>query len=125
MLRRFLAYGVLGFATEAVFTVAARRTKLPHPAMLPLYGLAAPLFPPVRERLRDVSVPLRAAAYGVAIIAVEYAVGRALRRAFGAAPWDYSHARFHLDGVTRLDYLPLWALYGLVLERVHDRLEDG
>ena len=38
------------------------------------------------------------------------------------APWDYSHARRHLHGLIRLDYLPLWAGAGLALEPVHDRL---
>lgn len=116
MLRRVLAYGLLGVLTEFAFTIAARRPKLPHPVMLPLYGLAAPLFPPVRERVRAAPLPLRAATYGIATVAVEYALGRALRRAFGSAPWDYSHARWNVDGLTRLDYLPLWALYGLALE---------
>ena len=42
---------------------------------------------------------------------------RAERRAVG-----YSHARFHIHGLTRLDCVPLWAAYGLALERVHDLL---
>jgi len=39
-----------------------------------------------------------------------------------AVPWDYSHARLGIDGLVRLDYLPLWAAYGLGLERLHDLL---
>ncbi len=124
MLARVLAYGVLGYATEFAFTVAAGRPKLPSLWMLPLYGLAAPLFPQVRERVRRRPVVARAPAYGLAFIAVEYASGRALRRAFGAAPWSYEGARFAIDGVTRLDYLPLWALYGLALEPFDDRVAE-
>jgi hypothetical protein len=115
-------YGALGCATEFAFTIAARRPKLPSPWMLPLYGLAAPLFPPVRDAMRDGPLIVRALAYGLAIIATEYATGRLLRRAFGAAPWSYEGARFAVDGVTRLDYLPFWALYGLGLEALEDRV---
>ncbi len=120
MLRRFVLYGALGFATETAFTIAARRPKLPHPATLAVYGLAAPLLPPLADRLHGSALPLRACAYAVGIAAVEYLAGCVLRRAFGAAPWDYSHARWNVDGLTRLDYLPLWALYGLFLERVDE-----
>lgn len=122
MLSRVLAYGAVGWMTELAFTVVAGRPKLPSPWMLPLYGLAAPLFPSVRDRVRGMPVLLRAVAYGAALIAAEYAAGRLLRRAFGAAPWDYSGARWSVHGATRLDYFPLWALYGVALERVDDRL---
>ena len=90
--------------------------------MLPVYGLAQPLFEPAHERLRGRGLPARAGAYAMGCAAVEYLSGRALRRLRGAAPWDYSHARLHLDGLVRADYLPLWAAYGLALERLHDRL---
>ena len=43
-------------------------------------------------------------------------------RTLGRAPWDYSYARRHVDGLVRPDFLPLWALYGLALERLHDAL---
>ena len=33
-------------------------------------------------------------------------------------PWDYSRAPYHLQGVIRLDYAPVWFLVGLFYERV-------
>jgi len=48
-----------------------------------------------------------------------------LRLALGEAPWDYSHARWNLHGLVRAEYVPLWALAGLGLERVHDALTRG
>lgn len=91
--------------------------------MLPVYGLAQPLFEPFHDAARGrLPAPVRAAAYGVGFLAVEYATGRALRRALGAAPWDYSGARGNVDGLIRLDYFLVWAAAGLALERVHDRL---
>lgn len=65
----------------------------------------------------------RAAVYGLGILGVEYVSGRVLRRLTGSAPWDYGDARLAIGGgLVRLDYLPLWAAFGLGLERVHDRL---
>ena len=88
--------------------------------MFPVYALAGPLFEPVHERLRPRPALVRAAAYGAGITAVEYTSGRALRRLRGAAPWDYSHARVNYDGLVRADYVPVWAVFGLGLERLHD-----
>lgn len=90
--------------------------------MLPVYALAQPLFEPAHDRLRHRRAPIRAGAYAAGLTAVEYAAGRTLRAIREDAPWDYSHARFNLDGLVRADYLPLWAFYGLALERLHDRL---
>ena len=89
---------------------------------MPVYGLAQPLFEPVHDRIRQRPLILRAALYSGGILAVEYASGRVLRRLVGHAPWDYSRALFGIGGLVRLDYLPLWAAYGLFLERLHDVL---
>jgi hypothetical protein len=120
-LHRAVVYGVAGLATELGFT-GLRRAPQTSLWLLPVYGLAAPLFEPVHNRLRSRRLRIRALAYGIGFPAVEYASGRLLRRLRGAAPWDYSHAQLNYDGLTRADYVPLWALYGLALERVHDRL---
>jgi len=91
--------------------------------MFPIYGLLQPLYEPLHDAMRErVPAPARAAVYGVLIMVVEYGTGRAIRRLVGEAPWDYTTARRHIDGLVRLDYFPLWALAGLALERVHDRL---
>ena len=60
--------------------------------------------------------------YGAGVLGVEYASGRLLRRLVGRVPWDYGDARFGVDGLVRLDYVPLWAAFGLGLERFHDLL---
>jgi hypothetical protein len=92
--------------------------------MFPIYGLAAFLFEPVHDSVRNRSWWQRAAAYSVGIMGVEYLSGTALRRVVGVVPWDYSgHGRFVLPGgATRLDYAPVWALAGLGLERLHDAM---
>lgn len=128
---RFVVYGALGWCAEVVFTgvtnlVRERDPRLPGTTslwMLPIYGLARPLFEPAHDLLRDrLPAPARAGIYAAGFMTVEYATGRLLRALVGRAPWDYSHARLSVDGLTRLDYAPLWAAAGLALERVHDRL---
>jgi hypothetical protein len=127
--RRFAAYAVLGWCVDFAFNHAlARRRRQPllemrtSAWMLPLYGLIQPLYEPAHDVLRGRSWVLRGAVYGAGFMAVEYASGRVLRRLLGEAPWDYSHARYHLHGLVRADYFPLWAAAGLMLEPVHDRL---
>jgi uncharacterized membrane protein len=127
-LGRFLAYASLGWSVDACFTAlhSVHRTGGPKRSSLwnlPVYGLAQPLFEPVHDALRGrASTPARGLAYGVGILGVEYVAGRLLRRALGEAPWDYSYARRNVSGLARPDFLPLWGLYGLALEPLHDAL---
>jgi uncharacterized membrane protein len=125
---RIAMYAAVGWGVDACFTAVnslrrtgrARRSSLWN---LPVYGLAQPLFEPVHDALRErARAPARAAIYGVGILGVEYATGRLLRRVLGAAPWDYSYASRHVDGLVRPDFLPLWGVFGLALERLHDAL---
>src|SRR2546423_2567282 len=125
---RSLSYASIGWCVDACFTAlhSLRRTGRARRSSFwnaPVYALAQPLFEPVHDALRDrASPPVRATIYGVGILGVEYAAGRVLRRALGAAPWDYSYTRRSIHGLVRPDFLPLWAAFGLGLERAHDLL---
>ncbi len=127
---RFAVYGLIGWCAEVLFTGVHDffRTRDPRLMsrtsiwMFPVYGLMQPLYEPVHDAVRDWPLPVRATVYGLGFLAVEYASGRVLRAALGDAPWDYSDARWHIDGLIRLDYFPIWAAAGLGLERVHDVL---
>ncbi len=129
--RRFAAYGLLGWCAEVAFTgvhdfLRTRDRRLPARTslwMFPIYGLLQPLFEPAHDAMRDrVPLPARGVAYGLGFLGVEYGTGRLLRGLLGEAPWDYSDARWNVDGLIRLDYAPLWAAAGLAMEGVHDRL---
>jgi hypothetical protein len=126
---RSFGYGVLGWAVDRAFTTLTRSRRRGHLAranvdlaLIPIYALALPLFEPTHNVLREAPVPLRAAAYGAGFIAVEYALARAVKSTSGRAPWDYTGTRWSVHGHTRLDYIPLWAIAGLALEQIHDRL---
>lgn len=120
---RLLAYGLAGWTLDSLFVWAHTGRRRPSSLLnVPVYGLAQPLFEPVHNRIRRQPLALRTAVYGTGTLAVEYVSGRLLRRLVGRVPWDYTGARFGVDGLVRLDYLPLWAAYGLGLERLHDLL---
>ena len=122
--KRFLVYGLAGWALDSLFVWLHTGRRRPSSLLnVPVYGLAQPLFEPLHDRMRHRPPGLRAAVYGVGILGVEYASGRLLRRLLGSAPWDYGEARLGIGGgLVRLDYLPIWGLFGLGLERLHDFL---
>jgi hypothetical protein len=129
-LGRFAAYGLLGWCAEILFTgihdyVRNRDNRLPSRSsiwMFPVYGLLAPLYEPLHDAVRDQPVVVRAGAYALGLMGVEYSCGTLFRRLLGQAPWDYSYAKRHVNGLVRPDYFPLWAGFGLALEPVHDIL---
>jgi uncharacterized membrane protein len=132
---RAVAYGLLGWSTEIVFTAAqnvlhrdtrdARLRGHTYLWMAPIYGLCAALYEPLHDRIRERPLPQRAAAYATGILAVEYATGRLIERVTGVIPWDYSgRGRLVIHGATRLDYAPLWAVAGVALEQVDDHLRS-
>ncbi|HEV3484756.1 MAG TPA: hypothetical protein VG106_05070 [Vicinamibacterales bacterium] len=128
-LRRAAIYSVVGFTYEVLFSAAhdlARGKEVrfrTSPWMFPIYALVAPLYEPVHDVLRERMPRLaRGAVYGAGFLAVEYTTGAALRAWRGEAPWDYTYARYHVNGLIRPDYFFLWAAAGLALEPLHDRL---
>jgi uncharacterized membrane protein len=132
---RAVAYGVLGWSTEVVFTALeelshrqsrdARLRGHTYLWMAPIYGLCAVLYEPAHDAVRERPTAHRALAYALGILTVEYASGRLIRRATGVIPWDYTgRSPLAIRGATRLDYAPLWAAAGIALERVDDALRS-
>lgn len=129
----FLAYGLLGWCAEIVWTAAYAAVERKREDwlrleghtylwMLPIYGSCALLFEPAHDAMRAWPWPVRGLVYMVGIFAVEAVTGLLLRRFTGRCPWDYSYARWNVGGVIRLDYAPVWFAFGLGLERFHDLL---
>ena len=124
MITRFLIYGAMGWLMEVLWTgLAALRSKnykLTSSTslwMFPIYGLVVVLEPLFRLTA-PLNFLLRGLVYAALIFLGEFVTGTLLKRAH-VCPWDYSHTRFHVRGVIRLDYLPAWAAAGLVFERVY------
>ncbi len=125
---RLFVYTSVGFAAEVAISAVhdvwrGKRVRFrTSPWMLPVYALLLPLYEPVHDAVRDRSRAMRATVYGIGFLGVEYASGVVFRKTLGDAPWDYSDARYHLDGLIRPDYFFQWAALGLALEPLHDRL---
>lgn len=133
MILRFVAYGLLGWAGEIIWTSLHEKVAGRQPGwqlrgttylwMFPIYGLLAPLYEPIHDRIRGWAWPTRGLLYSLGFLVVEYVSGAFLRRLTGACPWDYTdRSRWHVHGLVRLDYVPVWFGVGLLLEPVHDFL---
>ena len=129
---RFVAYAVFGWSAEIVWSavyvlVAALRAGQPidrrlmgktYLWMFPIYGAGGLVFERAHAVLAAWPLVLRGVAYMLGCFAIEYASGRLIQRLTGRIPWDYSYARWHIHGAIRLDYAPVWFVFGLLLERV-------
>ena len=69
------------------------------------------------SRIKNTSVFLRGTIYTICIFLGEYFSGRLLTR-FHVCPWNYEKAKLNIHKVIRLDYAPLWFLFGLFLEKI-------
>lgn len=127
---RFLIYGLLGWGAEIVWTAIPKRRPIDLALegyttiwAFPIYGLLVFLYEPLHEALRGWPIIARGLVYAAGFILVELVCHFLIDKAIGKKPWDYTgHTRWTIGGYTRLDYIPLWFLAGLLLEPVHDVL---
>ncbi|HET9752583.1 MAG TPA: hypothetical protein VFP52_06465 [Myxococcales bacterium] len=131
MLRRFLAYGFVGWAVEVAFTglsdsVCLRDRRLRGHSylwMLPIYGAGGLLL----ERLHDGLASRgagrwgRALVYTAGIYGVEFGSASLLNRLIGDVPWRYVSG-INLRGYVRLDYAPFWYACGWLFEPLEREL---
>jgi hypothetical protein len=134
-------FGTLGLSAEIVFTAILHQYDMlegvrpfdlklqgeSYVWMFFIYGLAAVLFPPVYLRLKELSWPARLLVYAIGIFAIEFSTGWMLDLSIGKCPWEYT-SRWNICGYIRLDYLPVWMLFGFILEKANllfDKMTDG
>lgn len=125
MKRDFVKCGIAGWCMEVLFTSACCIKKKDYKLigqtsiwMFPIYGMAA-IIKPVSSGLkkRNKKIIERGLIYTAGIYATEYATGSLLKKK-DRCPWDYSQSKYHVNGLIRLDYAPLWFMVGLVYERM-------
>lgn len=90
--------------------------------MIPIYGSASFLFPLGFRMLKHWPRLLRYFTYAVGIFVVEFVTGFVLEQLTGRCPWEYQTG-WHIAGYIRLDYLPLWMMFGAALEEFHKLVE--
>lgn len=123
LVHNFIHCGILGWCMEITFTALDSFRKRQFSLkgitsiwMFPIYGMASFLAPLCRL-LKGKPLLVRGSAYAACIFLGEYMTGSFLKRK-GVCPWDYSKARWNIDGLIRLDYTPNWFLAGLLFERL-------
>jgi len=121
MITNFIIFGLIGWCLEVVWTGLGSLIKRDFSAssktsiwMFFIYGSAA-LFTPVIYAINSLPLLLRGIIYATCIFAIEYGAGIFLRK-LKVCPWDYSGAKFNIQGVIRLDYTPVWFAVGLFFE---------
>ena len=132
MLVRLLLYGLFGWCAEIVWTSAyavgeavRARKKIDwrlegrtYLWMLPIYGGGGLLFEQAHRAVASWPWIVRGLVYMLGCFVIEYVAGWIIKKLTGKIPWDYSYARWHVHGLIRLDYIPVWFAFGLILERV-------
>lgn len=121
--KSFYTCGVVGWCMEIIFTSVANmrqedlrlmgRTSI---WMFPIYGMAA-CIKPIYPYIKKWPAIFRGCLYSVGIFTGEFVSGSLLKK-FKMCPWDYSNAKYNVQGVIRLDFAPLWIMAGLVFERI-------
>lgn len=128
MINRFFIYGGIGLCIEVFWTglcsfFGGDFTFTGHSSlvMFPIYGSVVFLEPLFNE-LRYNNVFLRGVAYMLLIFSAEYFSGTFLN-SIGICPWSYAEAKYNINGVVRIDYMPLWFGVGIMYERVYEGLK--
>lgn len=123
MKRNFLICGSLGWCLEIFWTgfhalLAGQLTMMGKTSLLmfPIYGCAA-VIAPVYQKICRFPALLRGCLYTAGIFFTEFSTGTILKH-LGICPWDYSGTPFHVKGVIRLDYAPVWFVAGLFFEKI-------
>ncbi len=130
MILRFFLYGLFGWCAEIVWTALSDNVERAIEGvkidvtlagktylwMLPIYGGGGLLFEAVHAAIATQPWILRGAIYIVGCFAIEYVAGWLIKQVSGKIPWDYSARRWHVHGLIRLDYVPVWLVFGFLLE---------
>ncbi|MBQ7955486.1 MAG: hypothetical protein IJ282_07015 [Lachnospiraceae bacterium] len=123
LIANFIKCGIFGWCLEIVFTafdsLRRRDFKLKGTTslyMFPIYGMASFLAPLFRL-MKGKPIILRGLTYAGLIFTGEYISGSLLTKKT-LCPWDYNRSKWHIKGIIRLDYLPFWAIAGLLFEKL-------
>ena len=121
--RNFIMCGLTGWCIEVAFTSMASACKKDRKLMgqtsawmFPIYGMAATILL-IYPKIQHWSPLRRGLLYGVSILSAEYVTG-SLLSALDVCPWSYEGDRFSVNGLIRLDFLPLWMMAGLLFEQL-------
>lgn len=135
MHRKFLlafVFACIGIAAEIVFTGLKYNVVLPlmqntavdftldgqsYIWMLFIYGAIPFLLPPIYKALHTFPLLVRLILYALICLSVEFISGYVLQLITGSCPWFYTEG-ITILGLVRLDYFPIWMIFGYFIEKV-------
>lgn len=119
----FIKCGLTGWCLEvfwtgfgSLLTYDRKMTGTTSLLMFPIYGMAVCL-KPIYSIIKDKNLLLRGGVYTILIFTAEYMSGSILKE-LNMCPWDYSHTKYNVSGLIRLDYAPAWFITGLLMEKI-------
>lgn len=124
LVKIFLFFGIFGIFAEVIFT-GIKRGLFDGDVMLsghsylwmfPIYGAAGILIQFLHTIFFDYNIVFRGFMYAAYILVGEFITGTFLTWLLGRCPWHYT-ARFAVKHVIRLDYVPVWFVFSLVIEQ--------
>ena len=123
LILNFVRCGIVGWCMEIIFTAtgALRRREMRLTGqtslwMFPIYGSVA-FFKPFFLIVGKANIFIKGIIYALCIFTGEFISGTLLKK-HNICPWDYSHSKWHIKGLIRLDYLPFWFVAGILFERL-------
>lgn len=130
MKKRFIFYGIMGWAMEIIWTGAFSLLR-GNPKMegytslwmFFIYGSAVFILEPVHNIIQGWSWPVRGTLWVIIIWGMEYVSGAAITLLVGVCPWFYT-GPFAVDNLIRLDFAPAWFAAGLIFEQAHHVLDS-
>lgn len=125
LLAKITIYGCLGVLMEVFFTgfhsilVQRDRNAICRTSlwMVPIYGIGAVCLGLLRHLFSNSALFIPIAV--VFIFGAEFCSGWLLRKVKIKA-WDYSHAKFGIMGLIRIDYLPFWLMVAIGFDVLAD-----
>jgi len=82
-----------------------------------IYGSIPFIFPVIYHKIKNISILFRVIIYAIICLTIEYISGFILEILTGNCPWLYTEG-LHLNGYIRLDYFPIWMLFGFITEKL-------
>ena len=107
MIKKYLMCGLTGWCMEVFWTGLGSAIKKDKKLtsntsiwMFPIYATAVIIEPLANKMRKDKKTPLkRGSVYALCIFVTEYISGSILKK-HNCCPWDYSHAKTNINGLT-------------------------
>lgn len=128
-----IGFVLVGITLEVFWTSILNSIKSKNPKligrtylwMFPIYALVPFIYIFVSSEFQGANIFLKGIIYMLCFYLLEFISGFLIKKVVGISPWNYSHAHIKLfgkiyktnfKGLIRLEYAPVWYIYGILGE---------